>query len=156
MTTHKEKMAKLIPSANRWKASKSKSKWSYTKEFNEQMNNAFMFLKRRVKRLYDGHREMAYERDKRTVNKENCTTVQVFLTNSIYLELECDYVTYKCYLHYDFQNCPHEATISKWLKEYPFNMALIHEPLQGGVKGYFNRVYQYQQGKHFAYITQPA
>ena len=132
-----------------WRASQVKSKWTDVKQHNEQMNSAYKLLLTRVKKFYTGRNEHVFERDQRTDSSTSSSTMHTFLTKDLFLELECQPVSHSCRILYDFSRCPFEATIRKWLCEYPFSVASHHERCEGGVTAYFNRVLAYQRGKYF-------
>jgi len=134
---------------NRWKASQLKSKWGDTKLHNELTNSAFMLLLTRLKRLYSGYKIEVYERDHRIDSKFNATTMHVFMTKQLYLEIECSYVEHRCQLLYSIGNCPGADQIKRWLKEYPFSIAKREHTPKGGISAYFDRVKAYQGDKHF-------
>lgn len=125
------------------------SKYAHLKPQNELMNTVFMSLIRKVKTLYNGLNELAYERDSRHDSTRNCSTMHCFITQALYLELTCDFVEHKCYVHFDFERCPFEQQIRELLKAYPIIMACKHEPRKGGVTAYFARVKAYQPNQFF-------
>jgi len=137
------------PPSKRWKSSQYKSKWRDVQQDNYLLNAAFMRLIERIKSLYKDSGIMVYERDQRNDSSLNPTIMHSFITNNLLLELECEYVQHRCELFYDFNNCPHEAKIRKWLCEYPFSISSVQKTPDGGIAEYFDRIRSFQDDKYF-------
>jgi len=133
----------------RWIQAATLPKYAHLKPQNDLMNTMFMSLIKKVKTLYIGRNEFAYERDSRHDSTQNCSTMHCFITKTVYLELTCDFVEHKCYVHFDFERCPFEQQIREYLKAYPIIMASKQEPRNGGVAAYFARVKAYQPSQYF-------
>ena len=137
------------PPAKRWKSSQQKSKWQDVQQDNYLLNAAFMRLIGRIKSLYKDSGIMVYERDQRHNSSLNPTIMYSFITKTLLLELECEYVQHRCELYYDLNNCHHEAQIRKWLKEYPFSISSVQKTPTGGIAEYFDRILAFQGDSHF-------
>lgn len=137
------------PPAKRWKSSQQKSKWHDVQQDNYLLNAVFMRLIERIKTLYKHSGIVVYERNHRNDSSLNPTIMHSFITKTLLLELECEYVHHRCELYFDFNNCPHEAQIKMWLKEYPFAVSTIQKTPRGGIAAYFDRILAFQGDSHF-------
>ena len=129
-----------------------KGQYKHLRAHNEGVERMFMQIIECVKTHYLKPNELVFEHDSRKDTTLNSSPMHTFITKNLFLELECTYGKYECVVLYDFQDCSFEQEVRKLLKPYPLSVAAKHEPRAGGVAAYFNRVYQFQNGKHFYHI----
>jgi hypothetical protein len=135
-----------------WTIPYSKGQYKHLRVHNEVVERMFMQIIKCIKTHYLKPNELVFEHDSRKDRTLNSSTMHSFITKNLFLELECTYGTYECVVLYDFQDCSFEQEVRKLLRPYPLSVAAKHAPRTSGVTAYFNRVYQFQNGKHFYHI----
>lgn len=137
----------------RWTLPYTKSKWQHMRRYNELVEAAYIRLLAQVKSLYTARSELIYDHNTREDSHLNSTVMHTFLTTTLLLELECEYVNCKCQINYDFQQCPFEKQIKELFKRYPLSAYIKHTPIKEGVGNRYKGTLAFQGDTHFHHLT---
>jgi hypothetical protein len=132
----------------RWLEAKRKYGHSQQHLDNKAVEAYFMNTLFKVKQLLKEKHTTAFSRDYRSCDAENAFTMEVFICPSVYLLLECSYdYTYR--VEYAFNNCKHEAEISKLLNSFVLQNRVKEQKLKPDFNTFYLTVMTMQDSSHF-------
>lgn len=136
--------------AKRWKVAEGRS--VALDRVNGAVSGFYRDILSKVKQLLAQQPQTVFERDLRHDNTDDAFTMHAFISNSIYICLECAY-NYEYNIEYAFNNCPFEAHVREWLSVYPVADRSREIALQPDFSIFFKGVQAYQP-KKFTYLLQ--
>lgn len=128
--------------SKQWTRTQSSTIYKVQDTRNFVIDQSFMVLVAKVRKLYEGTGTEAFELDIRHDKTFSSAGMHTFCTSDLYLDLACG-TDLCCYVTYDFQGCKHQHQLLTLMNSiYLLDKVARPQPLKGGVAAFFSRVKQ--------------